>query len=266
MPTIRYSRHTWRSADKPTDTPRSHPTVRCSMMDVGRAREEFGEGIAVPFHDDEQAPAADGRRPHAGWFRFYFDDDRWEWSPEVEALHGYRPGTVIPTSDLVLSHKHPDDRPHVAGLLAGIRADHQPFSTRHRIIDAAGRVRQVIVVADTLADGDGEIVGTHGFYVDVTPGEGADPGEVSAAIAEIAENRAVIEQAKGMLMVIYGITADAAFELLRWRSQEANVKLRLLAEQITTDFVELAQRGRTPGRAAFDNLLLTADRRIGSVT
>ena len=29
-----------------------------------------------------------------GWFRFYFDDHRWEWSEQVQRLHGYRPGTV----------------------------------------------------------------------------------------------------------------------------------------------------------------------------
>ena len=42
----------------------------------------------------------------------------------------------------------------------------------------------------------------------------------------------MIEQAKGMLMAIYGIDAAAAFDLLKWRSQETNVKLRSLAEQI----------------------------------
>ena len=219
----------------------------------------------MPVHESKPIHV-DGRRPHAGWFRFYFRDDRWEWSPEVEVLHGYPPGTVTPTTDMVLSHKHPEDRPHVAGLLAEIRAGRRAFSSRHRIIDTEGRVRHVIVVADTLADGDGTIVGTQGFYIDVTPTAHSDQQWVSAAVAEIAENRAVIDQAKGMLMVVYGITADAAFELLRWRSQEANVKVRLLAEQVTIDFVELSQRGQTPARAAFDNLLLTADRRIGGRT
>ena len=69
-----------------------------------------------------------------------------------------------------------------------------------------------------------------------------------------------------MLMVLYGISADAAFELLRWRSQEANVKLRRLAEQVVDDFVSLAQREQSPTRAAYDNLLLTADRRIEGST
>ena len=222
----------------------------------------LGMGVTVPIHED--GPHVDAEeQPHAGWFRFYFHDEHWEWSSEVESLHGYRPGTAVPTTDVVLSHKHPEDRPRVAELLARIRAEHQAFSSRHRIIDSAGHVRHVIVVADTMTDSDDEVVGTHGFYVDVTPAEDSDRRRVSAAVAEIAESRAVIEQAKGMLMVVYGITAEAAFELLRWRSQEANVKLRRLAEQIADDFVDLAGREQAPTRTAFDNLLLTAHRRIG---
>jgi len=37
---------------------------------------------------------------------------------------------------------------------------------------------------------------------------------ITARLAAIAENRAVIEQAKGVLMAIYGIAADRAFEIL----------------------------------------------------
>lgn len=216
----------------------------------------------MQLSDDDQPSEGVGRTQNAGWFRFYFDDDRWEWSPEVAILHGYQPGTVTPSTELVLSHKHPDDREHIAHLLAEIRSGQQAFSSSHRIVDAAGTIHHVIVVADTLADADGGIVGTQGFYVDITPSQDSEQRRLSAAIAEFAENRAIIEQAKGMLMVVYGITADAAFDLLRWRSQEANVKLRLLAEQVLVDFAGLAQRGHSPGRAAYDNLLLTADRRI----
>ena len=214
-------------------------------------------GGPTPGIDDHEEP-----RQAAGWCRFHFADQRWEWSPEVEALHGYRPGTVVPNTELVLSHKHPDDRRHVAAMLEEIRLRRRAFSTRHRIVDTAGRIRHVIVVADTMTGPAGGVVGTHGFYVDVTPSEDLDRERFSAAIAEIAENRAVIEQAKGMLMAVYGIDADAAFGLLRWRSQESNVKLRLLAEQVVRDFVAVAQDGQTPDRSAYDNLLLTADRRI----
>ncbi|WP_234817707.1 PAS and ANTAR domain-containing protein [Mycolicibacterium sphagni] len=204
------------------------------------------------------------RPAQVGWFRFYFDDERWEWSDEVQAMHGYKPGTVSPTTELVLSHKHPDDYQQVATTLDEVRRHHQAFSTRHRIIDTAGRIHHVIVVADKLSDESGAVVGTHGFYVDVSPAEHHQQEQLSAAIAEIAENRAIIEQAKGMLMVVYGIASDAAFDLLRWRSQEGNVKLRVLADQVVADFIGLAQTDTAPQRSAFDNLLLTADQRIVS--
>jgi AmiR/NasT family two-component response regulator len=45
-------------------------------------------------------------------------------------------------------------------------------------------------------------------------------------------SRAVIEQAKGVLMAAMGCTPDAAFDLLRQQSQTENRKLRVVAEEI----------------------------------
>jgi ANTAR domain len=67
-----------------------------------------------------------------------------------------------------------------------------------------------------------------------------------------------IEQAKGMLMLIYGMDEAAAFELLKWRSQETNVKLRLLAAQVAADFLALTGSEQLPPRAGYEQLLLTA--------
>ena len=46
------------------------------------------------------------------------------------------------------------------------------------------------------------------------------------------EHRAVIEQAKGIIMAKRRVTADEAFDLLRVRSQRLNVKLRDLAGRV----------------------------------
>jgi fructose-specific component phosphotransferase system IIB-like protein len=212
----------------------------------------------------EQALAG-GEPQRVGWFRFYFADERWEWSPQVERMHGYEPGQVHPTTDLVLSHKHPDDYGQVAATLDEIRRTAGGFSTRHRIIDTHGDVHHVVVVGDQLFDDNERVVGTHGFYVDVTPSiREAHDQIVSEAVAEIAEARGGIEQAKGMLMLIYRISADSAFELLKWRSQETNVKLRVLAEQIVKDFLDLRYDEVLPARAVYDRLLLTAHFRVGS--
>lgn len=208
---------------------------------------------------------AGGEPQRVGWFRFYFADERWEWSSQVERMHGYEPGTAHPTTELVLSHKHPEDYGQVAATLEEIKRTSGAFSTRHRIIDTAGEVHHVVVVGDQLFDDTGTVIGTHGFYVDVSPSIAqVHEQTVTEAVAEIAEARGVIEQAKGMLMVIYRIKADAAFELLKWRSQETNTKLRLLAEQLARDFLELDYTETLPNRVVFDRLLLTAHLRVGT--
>jgi fructose-specific component phosphotransferase system IIB-like protein len=244
------------------------------VLDLQRCR---GAGNRVNLHNMTGEPAdAEGQTPveHAlaggepqrvGWFRFYFADERWEWSPQVERIHGYEPGTVHPTTDLVLSHKHPDDYGQVAATLEEIRRTSGAFSTRHRIIDTHGDIHHVVVVGDQLYDHKNVVIGTHGFYVDVTPSiQEAHDEIVTEAVAEIAEARGGIEQTKGMLMLIYRITAESAFELLKWRSQETNTKLRTLAEQIAEDFLELAYDEELPDRAVYDKLLLTAHLRVGN--
>jgi hypothetical protein len=219
-------------------------------------------GSAPPADGARNSPSTDGQTERVGWFRFYFDDERWEWSPEVQKMHGYPPNSVSPTTRLVLSHKHPDDYRYVADALAEIRRTRRAFSSSHRIVDVSRRVHHVVVVGDQLFGEDGTVIGTHGFYVDVTPSEQERQRAMTAAVAEIAVNRQVIDQAKGMLMMAYGIGAQPAFELLKWRSQQTNVKLRALAEQLIADFTSLGGTETLPPRSAYDNLVLTAHERI----
>jgi PAS domain S-box-containing protein len=200
----------------------------------------------------EEAAVAPER---VGAFRFYFDDERWEWSEQVQRMHGYQPGAVTPTTELVLSHKHPEDRDQVAQTIATIRRTGQPLSSRHRIIDTSGKVRSVIVVGDELRDERGRLVGTQGFYIDATLDQREQQDQITVRLAAIAENRAVIEQAKGVLMAIYGITADRAFEILAWRSQETNVKVRELASRFVAAIS--ASHLSPESRSHVDHTLLT---------
>lgn len=54
-------------------------------------------------------------------------------------------------------------------------------------------------------------------------------------LAHALESRAVIDQAKGILMAANAMTADEAFDELRRRSQHENRKLRDLAQQIVDE-------------------------------
>jgi hypothetical protein len=227
----------------------------------------FGYFAAMTTAPDEDSSVEQaltgGALQRVGWYRFYFADERWEWSEEVEHIHGYQPGTVTPTTELVLSHKHPDDYPHIAATLDDIRRTRKPFSTRHRIITVQGDVRDVVVIGERFHDNMGEIVGTQGFYLDVTPSAKQRQESITEALAEIADHRAAIEQAKGVLMYIYGIGPDAAFDILKWRSQDANIKLRALAEHLVADVLTRKHDEGSPlSRPTFDQLLLTAHQRV----
>ena len=91
------------------------------------------------------------------------------------------------------------------------------------------------MVAERLRDDGGEVIGTNGFYVDVT-------------------------------FPPRSIDADAAFDLLTWRSQAANIKVRVLAEQLLADFRALNYDDTLPSRPLFDQLLLTAPQPRPAVT
>ncbi|MCG7592468.1 PAS and ANTAR domain-containing protein [Mycobacterium sp. PSTR-4-N] len=199
----------------------------------------------------------------AGGFRFWFVGQRWEWSDEVARMHGYEPGAVEPSTELLLSHKHPDDRRHVQEVLDHALHHGGSFNSKHRFVDTGGVEHNVIVIADRMYDDEGAVVGTEGYYVDLT--ETLDRERRAAldeSLPDLFEARAAIEQAKGALMLTYGVDADQAFKLLMWRSQQTNTKLRALAAQLVSELsaVTVDDAGL---RRRVDHLLLTVHERVG---
>lgn len=84
------------------------------------------EKLVPDVIDEEELSAVDlvlglGDPQKVGRFSFFLDGDRWEWSDAVARMHGYQPGTVEPTTELLLRHKHPEDREHVAAVLDRVR-------------------------------------------------------------------------------------------------------------------------------------------------
>ncbi|MEU8901511.1 PAS and ANTAR domain-containing protein [Nocardia sp. NPDC048505] len=202
-----------------------------------------------------------GSRPSIGSFRFWFADQRWEWSDEVALLHGYAPGSVVPTTELLLAHKHPADRAEVAHTLNAVTTTGEAFCSRHRILDTGGEIREVLVVGDQLLDDRGNVTGTTGYYIDVTDTLSENRrATLDETLPDLIEARAVIEQAKGVLMLVYGISADQAFKVLQWRSQDTNTKLRRVAELLIGALGDLG--GAPVGfRSRFDHVLLTMHER-----
>lgn len=72
----------------------------------------------------------------------------------------------------------------------------------------------------------------------------------------IVSHRAIIDQAKGMLMLLYQVSADAAFAVLKWRSQQLNVKLSTVAAKLLADVPEVLN-ALPATRPPIDHYLMT---------
>jgi hypothetical protein len=130
-------------------------------------------------------------------------------------------------------------------------------SVAGRIRTTTGETRNVVVVGDPFTDADGRTVATRGFYIDITESVDADLQQsITDQLQVIVSHREVIDQAKGMLMVIYQLSADAAFAVLVWRSQELNVKLSTVAERLVVELPDLLN-AHPVRRAPIDHYLLT---------
>ena len=179
---------------------------------------------AVPTH--LPSPAQVGR------FRFTAPTGRWWWSDGMFAIHGMAPGEVVPTLALMSRHIHPEDRGRVLDALGRCGSDGEPFGCQYRLVDLHGAERTVTLTGTGDADDDPQCT-ISGFLVDVTATHrDAVAHRVNEELTQALRSHAVIDQAKGAFMLGYGIDGDAAFELLRWGSQQRNVRLTTLAERI----------------------------------
>ena len=215
-----------------------------------------GGGGASPA--DEQIVAGfsgrfDGR---VGRFRGRPDADQWEWDEHLEAILGYpgHEGSVsLPT---LLQCVVEDDRPLAADAFQAAIDHGDPVRVSCRLHTADCTVRSVLITAD-LSDDDPHELSMFalprttrmaaatgpwlvGHVIDLTTLRlGAARAAANHAVTEAAKHRAVIEQAKGMLMLTYRIDADTAFQLLRRHSQNTNTKLHDLAAHLVSHVTTL---------------------------
>ena len=195
------------------------------------------------------AALAAGVREPMGWFKYVVATDEWTWSESLYAMHGFEPGEIVPTTDVFMAHKHPEDRIRTGQVLDDVLADGQPFCCRHRIVNTQGNVRIVVSIGVGELDAEGSVQIVHGYFVDITDASArARREEITAAVEASAATRATIEQAKGALMLAEGLSADDAFELLAAHSSEANIKIRDVAGSIVDRLSAPYTNGETPNQ------------------
>jgi hypothetical protein len=179
--------------------------------------------------------AFDGSQPTGavGHYVYSVEGDEWTWSTGVYTMHGYAPDEIAVSTELVLEHKHPDDRSRALAVLETALEDGRPFSCYHRIIDRSQRVRSVLSVGHGVEGPGGGVVRVEGYFVDLTEVRRDETeAEVQTALARVVAHREAIDEAKGMVMIATGCSSDAAFACLRRYSQAANMKLHDIAHRL----------------------------------
>lgn len=182
-----------------------------------------------------EAVEFDGSQPvtPVGYYTYLVNEDVWSWSDGVYLMHGYEPREVPATTEVLLRHKHPDDRSRAAQVLDAAIRDGQPFSCYHRIIDRDEHVRNILSVGRGIAATTGRVQQVEGYFVDLTKARREETqAEVRQALAGVAQHREAIDLAKGMVMLGTGTDSTAAFEILRRHSQSSNLKVHDVAQRL----------------------------------
>jgi ANTAR domain len=180
-------------------------------------------------------PSAGSRA--AGRFRYERGSDTWSWSPEMFAVLGLDPGTTDPGTETLVREQHPDDRARTLDAFRGACAG-RAFALEVR---SQGGQRSVVLVGEPQLDQEGQVTAVEGLCVDITSGrppdsDGARAHELETEVAQLRAamaSRAVIEQAKGILMLLTSCRDQAAFDLLGHISSHTHRKVRDVARAIT---------------------------------
>ncbi len=155
----------------------------------------------------------------------------------------------------VTAREHPD----VALVGLGLSSDHALTLIAEIVHEASCPVIALLSSRDPAYVREAAKRGIFAHIVDTTPEE--LQSAIDITLSRFAEyhslqgafgRRAMIEQAKGILMERHAITADEAFERLREHSQHNGHKLAAVAESVVESHLLLAESSR-PADAARRN-------------
>jgi hypothetical protein len=167
-----------------------------------------------------------------GTVEYYFADGVFRWSDGLYRIYGYERGEVVPSMDMALAHIEPTDRAAVQAYWEHVSASGGPSSLYISIRDRRDRQHKLLLAADYILE-EGVPVGVWGVVADLTQSIHTDRHQLATeAVAASALNRAVIEQAKGILMARQRISAEKAYAILSRLSQDSNRKVYAIAQEM----------------------------------
>jgi response regulator NasT len=149
----------------------------------------------------------------------------------------------------VTAREHPD----VALVGLGISSDHALDLIGEIVHEASCPVIALLTARDPAYVREAARRGVFAYIVDTTPGELQSAIDITLqrfteyhSLQGAFGRRAVIEQAKGILMARHGIDEENAFELLRGHSQQGGRKLADVASAIVESHLLLVAVSDSP--------------------
>lgn len=187
-----------------------------------------------------------------GHYVYRYDIDSWWWSEGVRDVYPDLPHDA--RLDELASRLDARDGDALRQALVRCVLEGKVFALTHRVVDAEGRPRTLTITggSEWARTSAHEVRGT---VLDLQTGVSAAARcTASLSLGTALASHAVIDQAKGALMLVYGLDDAGAFDLLRWSSMRLNVKLSTIAQHVVEDL-----RGVRPmsvsGREAFEAAL-----------
>lgn len=196
-------------------------------MTYGSRGSRSGLGDATPAQTpQEHSLSFEASENHDPSLVFEYDatSDTWACSVGMRQLYGAARDEAL-TTQVMLAQVVDADRIVMGDMFGRMTKKLGAFACEYRITDPEGHVRRCVMVGESEGV-PGEVKRVTGFIVDISDTLREGAGE---AVRASAEHRAVIEQAKGAIMVTFDVSDDAAFAVMRRTSQDHNVKLRDVA-------------------------------------
>ncbi len=165
-----------------------------------------------------------------GHYVYRYDDDSWWWSEGVR--DGY--GDVPPDGGLdeLTAQLDEPERDRLREALVRCVLDGKSFGITHQVVDGGGRTRSLTFTggSEWARSSAPEV---RGLVLDLEQGvHDAAHHAASLSLGTALASHAIIDQAKGALMLVYGLDDEGAFDLLRWSSMRLNVKLSTIAQRV----------------------------------
>jgi GAF domain-containing protein len=206
---------------------RELPEVLTEIVHISRRAIPGSEATSITLIRDDRAFTA----AYDGQLAMDADELQYErgYGPCLDAG---RSGELFVVTDMRTEERWPDYAAHVAelGVFSSLSVP-LPFQGA-----TIGALNNYARRTDAFGAADVAVGEEVAAFVAIAVGNAEAAARASDDVMNMRRamaSRSIIEQAKGILMERYKITAEQAFTLLTHASQRRNVKLRDVAEQLT---------------------------------